>query len=240
MTGLHDLLPRLRPTPDRPLQGQTVLIVDDSRFAGEALRQMGLRSGARIRRADSLATAGRHLRTYGPSVVIVDMGLPDGSGAELITTLAQIRPAPPAILAVSGDPGARDAALAAGAGAFLEKPLGNLAAFQAAVLSQLPPEERPAGPRPLPCHPPVADAVALRDDLIFAERLLGVEASRPAPEPARMAYLARFLAGVGRASADEGLSAHARAIAEAGRHGPAALAELSGLVGARLVATQSM
>jgi CheY-like chemotaxis protein len=114
------------PTPDRPLLGNTVLIVEDSRFASEALRLMSVRSGARIRRADSLASARRHLRVYRPTAVIIDLGLPDGSGLDLIADLAAQLPRIDVILATSGDEALAEAAHAAGADGFLAKPLTRL------------------------------------------------------------------------------------------------------------------
>ncbi|NQZ71900.1 MAG: response regulator, partial [Dinoroseobacter sp.] len=47
---------RRRPA-GRPLLGLRLLLVEDSRFAAEAVRLMCLKSGARLRRADSIATA---------------------------------------------------------------------------------------------------------------------------------------------------------------------------------------
>lgn len=55
-----------RSTPSRPLLGLTILLGEDSRFACEAMRIMALRSGARLRRADCMTSARRHMRLYRP------------------------------------------------------------------------------------------------------------------------------------------------------------------------------
>ena len=92
MTGMSNTLHSLKPTSRRPLHGLMVLLVEDSLTAGEAVRLMCITSGARLRRADCMTSARRHLRIYRPDVAIVDMGLPDGDGAELISELAQASP----------------------------------------------------------------------------------------------------------------------------------------------------
>ena len=102
-------------TATRPLLGLTILVVEDSRFARDAMRLLCLRSGARIRRADCLRSARRHLQVYRPSVAIIDLGLPDGSGAELIKEQAVAEPRIQALLAISGDDTKEELSLAAGA-----------------------------------------------------------------------------------------------------------------------------
>ena len=128
----------LRPTATRPLLGLTVLVVEDSRFACDAMRLLCLRSGARIRRADCLKSARRHLQVYRPSAVIIDLGLPDGSGAELISELSVTSPRVEVILGTSGDSFSEEVALAAGADGFLAKPISSVIAFQNAIISALP------------------------------------------------------------------------------------------------------
>ena len=115
---------------DRPLFGLTVLVVEDSKFACEGIRLLCLRSGARIRRADCLRSARRHLQVYRPSVVIIDLGLPDGNGAELIEELNAASPRVGIVLAISGDSFGESVALAAVADGFFAKPLIILAVFQ--------------------------------------------------------------------------------------------------------------
>jgi len=229
------------PSAARPLQGLTVLLVEDSRFASEAMRLLCLRSGARIRRADSLRAAHRHLATYRPSAVIVDMGLPDGSGADLIRELAALQPRMSVILGTSGSDDLEALALAAGADGFLPKPVESLALFQTAVLAALPAAQRPPGPRALPGEIVHPDLLALRDDLVLAAGLLaGTEEEASAqeeedtlpPEAARSStdtapctpaaasatqgatldYVAQFLGGLARISHDRPLAEAATAL----------------------------
>ena len=153
------------PTAARPLLGLTVLVVEDSRYTCEAIRLLCLRSGARIRRADCLRSARRHLRVYRPSVAIIDLGLPDGDGVDLIAELQEASPRVQVILAMSGDPQTEHAAMAAGADGFLAKPITALAMFQECILSLLPPDRRPAGPRVISQEQVSPDLIAFQDDI---------------------------------------------------------------------------
>lgn len=185
----------------------TVLVVEDSRFASEALRLMCLRSGARIRRADCLASAHRHLNTYRPSAAIVDLGLPDGSGLTLIAEMHRTSLRVPVLLATSGAEreAAEQAALRAGADGFLPKPVQSLGAFQAAILAHVPADMQPDGPRPVETGTIHPDQLALREDLSHALDLLARD-SLPA------GYLRRFLLGLARTADDSGLLETARAL----------------------------
>ncbi|MEM9757019.1 MAG: response regulator, partial [Pseudomonadota bacterium] len=192
-----DLMLRPRPTAARPLLGLTVLAVEDSRFASEALRLLSLRSGARIRRADSLAAAKRHLTVYRPTIAIVDLGLPDGSGLDLIGWLNNAHPRAAVLLGTSGaDPdAAAAAALAAGADGFLAKPIESIGAFQTAICSHLPPDLQVPVPRRVDTDTVTPDALAFREDLAHAAALLEEES-------APIDYLRQFLIGVARVAHD--------------------------------------
>ena len=207
MDELLPFSPLQTPTVERPLMGQTILIVEDSLFACEALRMMALRSGARIRRADCLATAHRHLKVYRPSIAIIDLGLPDGSGAELIEELACMSPRLPVLLGTSGDDFSETLAIAAGADGFLAKPVASLAVFQEAILAHLPSELHPPGMRLLPVDQITPDPMSLRDDLAHA-----AEALAAASHDSDLAYVSQFLRGIARSAEDSGLIAAATAV----------------------------
>ena len=195
-------LPRGVSPPDRgalPLSGLTVLLVEDSRFTSDALRLMCHRSGARLRRAETLESARAHLRTYRPDVVIVDLGLPDGCGDGLIEELTHGNQGS-VVIGTSGNADGRKTALAAGALGFMEKPVPGLAAFQRAVLRHLPgrfevvAEEGP-GDRAS------ADPLALQDDLAHAADLMSVDLTAE-----QRSYLSAFLGGLARVTEDEELA----------------------------------
>lgn len=217
------------PTAERPLSGVTALVVEDSRFASEAFRLLCLRSGARIRRADSLRTAERHLATYRPTVILVDVGLPDGSGIDLIKRLSAASPRLPAILATSGDSAAQEKALEAGADAFLPKPIVSLADFQSAIIKALDMEN---GFGAHSTEEVVPDLLAYQDDLALASECLG-EGS----EPKTLAYAAQFLAGVARSADDAPLAEAAVDLSDqmaAGAPTAGHIARVAGLVAQRL------
>lgn len=220
------------PTPNRPLLGLTILVVEDSRFACEAMRLLCLRSGARIRRADCLKSARRHLQVYRPSVIIVDLGLPDGSGIDLIEELTNASPRVPAILGTSGDDFGEESAIAAGADGFLAKPVTSLAMFQSAVLSHLPPDRQPPGPRIVRDETVFPDQMALQDDLAHVADVL----SSPV-EDKTLDYVAQFLGGLARSSDDQPLAQAAADLAHARRTGVSVsigTARVAGLVQERL------
>ncbi len=183
----------LKPTPERPLLGQTVLAVTASHVVAAALHDLSLKSGARFRRADCLASATRHLVTYRPSIAIVDCCLPDGSGRDFVAQQAAARPRIPLICRLAGKrPDAGQADLA------LPRPLPSLGGFQQTLLAHLPLPDRPAGLRlvkdsPGTADPGPTDPGALANDAnLIADLLAGT------PSPRSLAYAGDFASALGR------------------------------------------
>jgi two-component system, OmpR family, KDP operon response regulator KdpE len=230
--------PHRIPSSTRPLLGLTILVVEDSRFACEAMRLLCLRSGARIRRADCLTSARRHLQIYRPSVIIVDMGLPDGSGADLIEELAHTTPRIGVILGTSGDDFAEETATSAGADGFLAKPVHSLGAFQRAILTLLPGDRQPVGPRLLSDEHVHPDPIAYQDDMAHAADVLC-----DLNDTRGLDYAAQFLGGVARSADDHVLATAAEGLARARASGAPVTtdaARLAGLVQERLERRQAI
>lgn len=196
-----------------PLRGVTVLLVEDSRLASEVFRVMCMRSGARIRRADSIRSAMRHLQTYRPNVAIIDMGLPDGSGASLIEKITRGGNHMPAVLGLSGDDSRIAEASEAGAAGFILKPLESISAFQEAVLTVLPPEMRPKGLRVVNNRGVSPDLQALQDDLCQLETLLQSDL-----DARQHGYAVQFLSSLARSAADPVLDGAARVLSQDNSH----------------------
>jgi len=230
---LESLMLNQTPTADRPLLGLTVLMVEDSRFASEAMRLLCLRSGARIRRADNLKSAHRHLAVYRPSVVIVDLGLPDGSGVELIRDLSGAVPRVGVIFGISGNDDGAEMAMNAGADGYFAKPIESLAKFQQAILQHLPAEAQPKGLRTVTQDTISPDPLALHDDLMHIADVLTTSAT----DKEAIDYIAQFLNGVARIAHDEHLES---AVAQLSRHRATGqpfgsdIAQIAGMVQQRL------
>lgn len=193
---------------------RTMLLVEDSRFAAEAVRLICRRIGLRLRRADTLSGAELHLRVYRPDIALIDLGLPDGSGLELIERLNRQKPRITRLVAVSGDSVLEAAARRAGADDFLEKPLSmarhlhrllgcdlELGAGLDQVDQALGLPHASTGPTNARSDRNMgADPLALRDDLLHAHALL-----HDTEEPERIGYAAQFLMGIARSLDDRGL-----------------------------------
>ena len=230
---LETLLMGQTPTAERPLLGLTVLMVEDSRYASEAMRLLCLRSGARIRRADSLKSANKHLLVYRPSVMIIDLGLPDGSGADLIKTLAAASPRVGVIFGISGNDNGAETAKLAGADGFFAKPIESLAVFQQEILAHLPAESRPSGLRNVPNDQISPDPIALHDDLLHIADILNTTA----PDQKTVDYIAQFLTVVARIAHDEKLETAATQLARhraSGQPFGSDIAQIAGIVQERL------
>lgn len=215
----------------------TILLVEDSRSASEAIRLFAAESGARVRRADSLHAASRHLAIYRPNVVMVDLGLPDGDGLALVRHLASAATPITAIVATSGqERGAWQAeATTAGAAACLDKPIPSLRAFQECVLSVLPDAESRRAPdeREVAIDGRASVRSALEEDLRRARALLAE--ALPAGDAETVAYCAQFVGSVGEMLGDRDLSAAARRAAQPSG-GPLLAAALTARIEARAVA----
>jgi two-component system KDP operon response regulator KdpE len=124
-----------------------IMVVDDEpqihRFLGPALTA----SGYTPLRADTGEMALRLAAERTPDAILLDLGLPDLDGQEVLARLRRFTPAPVIILSARDDEAGKIQALDAGASDYVEKPfsLGELLARLRAVT-------RMAGTAPMESH----------------------------------------------------------------------------------------
>ena len=100
----------------------TVLVVDDEPPIRRLLRTTLTAAGYRVAEAET-ATAGlRSLAVEKPDLVILDLGLPDHSGIELIAEIRKASQVPIVVLSARHDERAKVAALDLGADDYVAKP----------------------------------------------------------------------------------------------------------------------
>ncbi|MEU7815482.1 response regulator [Pseudonocardia sp. NPDC049154] len=113
-----------------------VLVVDDDPAIARALRINLTAQGYHVTLAGDGATALRAAADRHPDVVVLDLGLPDLDGADVIAGIRGWSPVPIIVLSARTDSGEKVAALDAGADDYVTKPFGMdelLARLRAAV-----------------------------------------------------------------------------------------------------------
>jgi two-component system KDP operon response regulator KdpE len=101
-----------------------ILVIDDEpqihRFLGPALEAVGYHH----RRADTGAQGLREIAQWSPDVVILDLGLPDMDGKDVLAKARAFYEGPILILSARDKEGEKIEALEAGANDYVEKPFG--------------------------------------------------------------------------------------------------------------------
>jgi two-component system KDP operon response regulator KdpE len=113
-----------------------VLVVDDDPAIARALRINLTAQGYHVTLAGDGRSALRAAADRHPDVVVLDLGLPDLDGAEVIAGIRGWSPVPIIVLSARTDSGEKVAALDAGADDYVTKPFGMdelLARLRAAV-----------------------------------------------------------------------------------------------------------
>jgi two-component system KDP operon response regulator KdpE len=102
----------------------TILVVDDEPPIRRFLRTSLSASGYRVLEAENAAGGMRLLAAEKPDLVILDLGLPDRSGLDLIPEIRKTSPVPIVVLSARHDERSKVEALDLGADDFVSKPFG--------------------------------------------------------------------------------------------------------------------
>lgn len=102
----------------------TVLVVDDEPPILRFLRTSLGAAGYRVVTAEDAAAALAIVKTQKPDIVVLDLGLPDRSGFEVIADVRKHSPVPIIVLSARADERAKVEALDLGADDYVAKPFG--------------------------------------------------------------------------------------------------------------------
>src|SRR5271170_6019080 len=108
-----------------PERKADILLVDDEAQIRKLLRLTLEEAGYNVREAESGRVALGEVALLAPDLVILDLGLPDTPGTEVLRALRPMCSAPVLILSVLGNENGKIAALDAGADDYLTKPFGG-------------------------------------------------------------------------------------------------------------------
>jgi two-component system KDP operon response regulator KdpE len=141
------------PTPaggaPAPSHGPTVLVIEDEPEIRRFLRASLQSHGYRLVEAPTGREGLQAAETRQPDLIILDLGLPDMDGLDLIRQVRSWTSVPLVVLSARGQESAKVAALDAGADDYVSKPfgVGELLARMRAALRRA---ERPEGAQNLP------------------------------------------------------------------------------------------
>lgn len=126
-----------------------ILVVDDEPQIQRFLRPALEASDFDVESADTAALATRLAATRSPALIVLDLGLPDGDGKDVIAAVRAFSKVPIIVLSARDQEIEKIAALDAGADDYIEKPfgIGELLARIRVALRHAEPELRPVGPQ---------------------------------------------------------------------------------------------
>lgn len=113
------------PTMNAERARSKLLVIDDEVQIRRLLRFTLEDAGYAVREAESGQTGLTEVRREPPDAIILDLGLPDLSGVEVLERLRSYSAIPVLVLSVFGQEGSKIAALDAGADDYLTKPFGG-------------------------------------------------------------------------------------------------------------------
>ena len=105
--------------------GPLVLLVEDEVQMRRFLRASLQAEGYRLVEAENAAAALRQATTYNPDIVLLDLGLPDGDGLEVLRRLREWSNVPVIVLSARDREQDKVEALDGGADDYLTKPFGS-------------------------------------------------------------------------------------------------------------------